>query len=388
MLPRTVESGPEALEELRAAVEGGEPYPLAVLDMQMPDMDGMELARRIKAEEAISGVRLVMLTSMGRRGDGAQAARAGIEAYLTKPVRQSELYDVLATVVNEDEAGHDGASRKERPPDRRARSGRGEERGAAASPAAGPAARVLLAEDNPVNQKVAVRMLQRLGYEVDVAADGNEALKALPAGDYDAVLMDVQMPGMDGYEATAEIRRREGGYQRTPVIAMTANALEGDREAALEAGMDDYISKPVKLAELEAVLRRWRPAAGEAPGGARDAGPVAEALDAGALENLRELGGPEMLAELAEMFLRDAPEGIARLREALRRNDAPEVERLAHTLKGSSGNMGAARMAEICSGLQASGAGGDLRATSRMLEDLSAEFERAAGALEAEVRRG
>jgi CheY-like chemotaxis protein len=244
----SVGDGPGALDELRAAARRGAPYDLAILDMQMPGMDGMQLAQRISDDPAIAPTRLVLLTSIGQRGHSDAARRAGIEAYLTKPARQSELYDALATVMGLPEAaGEDDAPLLTRHTLR--------EMNTAHRP------HLLLAEDNPVNQKVAARMLERLGYRVDVAHNGQEALEALERNSYAAVLMDVQMPGMDGHEATAEIRRREreaaGGGPGTPIIAMTANAMQGDREEALAAGMDDYVSKPVKLDELEAVLKRW-----------------------------------------------------------------------------------------------------------------------------------
>ena len=253
----TAEDGQRALEMLRAAAGRAEPYDVAILDMQMPDMDGLMLAGNIKADPAIASTRLILLTSMGQRGDGEGAQRAGIEAYLTKPVRQSQLYDTLATVMGSPaEVGDDGeaagAPLITRPTlEEKARS----------------RARILLAEDNAVNQKVAVRMLEKLGYRADVAANGFEALDALSRMPYAAVLMDVQMPEMDGYEATAEIRNGERDAGRhTPIIAMTANAMQGDREEALEAGMDDYVPKPVKREELGAVLKRWVPEAAEEEG--------------------------------------------------------------------------------------------------------------------------
>jgi CheY-like chemotaxis protein len=211
-------------------------------------MDGMELARRIKADPEISATRLVLLTSVGQRGEGEEARLAGIDAYLTKPVRQSELYDCLATVMG----GPDGDASPEET--------RLVTRHALRERRAATRARVLVAEDNPVNQKVAARMLETLGYRVDVAGDGLEALDALSKAHYGAILMDVQMPEMDGYEATAEIRKREQGKgRRMPIIAMTANALQGDRHKALEAEMDDYVPKPVNVEELGAVLKRWIP---------------------------------------------------------------------------------------------------------------------------------
>jgi len=310
------EDGLGALEELRSATMGGEAHDLAILDLHMPGMDGMELARRIKADPDISATRLVLLTSVGQRGEGEEARLAGIDAYLTKPVRQSELYDCLATVMG----GREGAASPEE--------ARLVTRHALRERRAAGRARVLVAEDNPVNQKVAARMLENLGYHVDVAGDGLGALDALSKANYGAILMDVQMPEMDGYEATAEIRRREQGKgRRLSIIAMTANAMQGDREKALEAGMDDYVPKPVKLEELGAVLNRWIPeeASGRAaPPTPPEAGAqeeeedmVENTLDPDVLAGLRELGGSEMLSELAQLFFDDASSGLAVLRGAV-----------------------------------------------------------------------
>jgi two-component system, sensor histidine kinase and response regulator len=365
----SVEGGAQALEELHSAA--GEPYDLAVLDMQMPGMDGMDLARRIKADPDLSRTRLVLLTSMGRRGDGEAARQSGIGAYLTKPIRQSELYDALVAVMSEPTGEEPRLVTRHSLRERKAIA----------------RARVLVAEDNPVNQKVAVRMLERLGYLADVARDGQEALEALSDTSYEAVLMDVQMPRMDGYEATAEIRRIEaaGEGTRVPVIAMTANAMQGDREKAIEAGMDDYVSKPVKAEDLGAVLERW---VSEAPA---DAAYQEEApLDDGVLAGLRELQGDDetdIVAELAGMFLDDARSGIQALEEAVDEGDAPAVSRVAHTLKGSSGNIGARRMSNLCAQLEDAGASGDFDRSPELLDRLREEFGRVERALGAEVDR-
>jgi CheY-like chemotaxis protein len=250
---------------------------------------------------------------------------------------------------------------------------------------------VLVAEDNPVNQKVAARMLENLGYSVDVAEDGLGALEAFSSTDYGAILMDVQMPKVDGYRATEEIRRREveHGAARTPIIAMTANAMEGDRERALDAGMDDYVPKPAKREELDAVLKRWIPQEegvltspkGESP----DGDGLEEPLDEGVLTGLRELGDADLLSELSTMFLDDASSRLAALREAVEGGDAKSVEQIAHALKGSSSNMGAKRMAKICAELEYVGASGDLSYAPELLGRLEEEFSRVRPALEAET---
>jgi two-component system sensor histidine kinase/response regulator len=379
VLTTSVEGGPEALEELRSSEEL---YDLAVLDMQMPGMDGMELAGRIKADPALSPIRVVLLTSMGRRGE--EAGRSSIDACLTKPLRQSELYDALVTVMS-------GTA----PEERRPVPLRGQGRQKALT------RRVLVAEDNPVNQKVAQRMLENLGYRVDVVADGREAVEALTGTAYGAVLMDVQMPGMDGYRATRRIRQREDRSgrrsmmmglrrRRTPIIAMTANAMQGDRERAIEAGMDDYVSKPVSREELGAVLGKWVSGtpAYRVPAGEHAESRADSALDREVISSMRGLQGEgetDIVAELAGMFLQDARPRLSALEEAVLNADAAAVESLAHTLKGSSGNMGARGMSAFCARLEDAGASGDLSQSFGLLERLKEEFLRVNRAFEAEI---
>ena len=367
------DDGQSALAKLSEAAECGESYDLALLDLDMPELDGMELAHKIKADPAISSTKLILLSSLGLRGEAEQARRVGFAAYLTKPVRQSQLFDAIATVMSmplDTATGESSVSEEEQIVTRyNLKDARGD---AHARPSR---SRVLVAEDNAVNQKVAVMMLERLGYHADVAANGQEAVDSLSRVPYAAVLMDVQMPEMDGYEATAEIRRREGGTRRhTPVIAMTANAMKGDREQALQAGMDDYIPKPVKLEELEAVLAHWLSPEHE---GASAGDKVSEELlDRQVIANLRELGGQEMLSKLAELFLEESRSAVDSLRGAVEENDAQTVERAAHTLIGSSGNMGAREIARLCTQLQEVGASGDLTRAPGLLARLEEELNR------------
>ena len=244
----SAENGPQALTLLRATARRNQRCALALLDMQTPGMDGLQLARAIKTDPVLQDTRLVLLTSLGLRGDAQAARQAGVEGYLTKPVRPSQLFDCLATVMSVSGADAPG-------PASRARSL--VTRHSLNEAAAASRARILLAEDNAINQVVAVRILENLGYRADVAADGREAVEALSRLPYAAVLMDCQMPLMDGFEATAAIRKREGTTCHTPIIAMTANATHEDREQCLAAGMDDYLSKPLTAELFEAVLRRW-----------------------------------------------------------------------------------------------------------------------------------
>jgi two-component system sensor histidine kinase/response regulator len=251
-IPAEAESGAQALAMLRAAVaEGGAyAYTVAILDLVMPEMDGFEVARAIKSDPDIAATCLVLLPSFGQRGDGAMARDVGIAAYLTKPVRQSQLFACMTRAVAIS-TGSDttGASSQTRS-DLVTRFTLSEARPVSTH-------RILLAEDNIANQKIAVAQLRKLGYRADAVAHGGEALEALRIIRYDLVLMDCHMPEMDGYLATAEIRRREGGTRHTPIVAMTAGAFEGDGRKCLAAGMDDYIAKPVKPEALARVIQRF-----------------------------------------------------------------------------------------------------------------------------------
>ena len=244
----SAEDGPSALSLIRRAAAEGKPFDLAILDMHMPGMGGLELGRAIRADANLNGTRLVLLTSLGRRGDAKLAHASGFSAYLTKPVRKKHLYDCLRLVMGQAPSSH------------------------ADSPAAIPAQplitrhqvaemhahlRLLVVDDNPINQKVAVKMLEKLGYRVDVASNGNEALAALTRHHYNLVFMDCQMPELDGFDTTRMIRAHEQPGCHLPIIAMTANAMEGDREHCLDSGMDDFVSKPVKSQDLNKMLTQW-----------------------------------------------------------------------------------------------------------------------------------
>jgi CheY-like chemotaxis protein/HPt (histidine-containing phosphotransfer) domain-containing protein len=253
--------------------------------------------------------------------------------------------------------------------------------------------RILLAEDNIVNQKVALRQLEHLGYAADAVANGIEVLEALERIPYDVVLMDCQMPEMDGYEATRQIREREGDSRRTPIIAMTANALEGDRERCLEAGMDDYISKPVKRETLSAAIERWveRKAGGADSDGSEgfrsiDAGSVS-VIDPGVIEELRGLQSPAdpgFFNHLIDLFIEETPHRLAAIRTAIESSNQDALAHEAHALKGSSAHLGATRMDALCEILEAQGRAGSIGGAGAMLSVLEEEFARVRSALEAE----
>ncbi len=354
-----VESGPKALAQLQQAAAAGAGYELAILDMKMPEMDGLALARAIKQDAALAGARLVLLTSFGQRGHGAEAARIGIAAYLTKPVDEADLYDCLVEVLDE----------ARRAPHLVTRHSLREQRPAIS-------AHVLVAEDNEVNQKVAAKILERLGYGVELAENGKEALAACARRRYDAVLMDGQMPGMDGYEATRRIRQRETrGARRVPIIAMTASAMKGDREKCIDAGMDDYVSKPVTPEALAAVLRKWvgAPSAAAERAAAAPAGD-GQLLDEAIVQNLMSVDDDgTLMDEIVATFLRIAPARLTAIKKAAKGN-AAGLEREAHSFLGSCGNIGARRMAELCARLEVLGRSGSTEGAAEIAGTLEQEL--------------
>ncbi len=362
----SAESGQQALQMLRASAESGRPYDLLVLDVQMPGMDGIELTRRVRSDGQLRSPKVVLLSSVGRSEIAAEARELDVSATLTKPVRHSQLYDTLVNALS-------GGSQRPpvEPPEPR-------HLATPPEPTQRHGGRVLVAEDNAVNQRLALTILEKLGYDADLATNGREALERAESGDYLAVLMDCQMPEMDGFEATQRIRELDAPRGTVPIIAMTANALEGDRERCIAAGMNDYISKPVRIADLESVLERWV-GTGQSGG--------SEVLDESVIEGLRALD-PEgrLLGELVGMYLEDGEARLRALREAVERGDAGEIEREAHTLKGSSANIGAYRVAEQSQVLQDMGRSGDLSEAHEAAEELGREYARATRALSRLVR--
>ncbi|MGH2787765.1 MAG: response regulator [Actinomycetota bacterium] len=369
MTPVTAGSGPEALELLREAAGKGRTFDVAILDFHMPDMDGLQLARAIRDDATIGGVRLLLLTSAGNRGDARKAQEAGIEAYLTKPVRPSSLYDCLATVAGMERGGGWSSLIT---------------RHTLADMKAQTRAHILVAEDNAVNQKVARRMLEKLEYRVDLVSDGVEAVDAVARISYAAVLMDCQMPEMDGFEASRRIRALESPKGSVPIIAMTAGAMEGDRERCLAAGMNDYMAKPVKLEELAAVLDRWvesEDTNDDSPAGRGQDFP--SSLNMAKLSSLMELENEP--GELVREFLGDADDKIRVLQDSIARRDLAGAGDAAHTLKSAAGTLGAETLAMMCDSAQRIAATGSIEELAPLVNAMKEEYETAIATLRAEL---
>jgi len=349
-IPVAVDGGPAALIELDRSLVAGTPFPLILLDAQMPGMDGFALAEQIFARPGIATATVMMLSSAGQRGDAARCRELGISAYLTKPIRPSELRRAIGLALQ----GRTEAQGARVVTRHSIRASGCDERAAL---------RILVAEDNPVNQQVAVRLLQKQGHTVVVAPDGQEALQALERDRFDLVLMDVQMPRMGGLEATARLRDSERGTgKRIPVIAMTARAMKGDREACLAAGMDGYVAKPVSpqlLFEQISALTAGAAVTGPAP-----ALNVPELL-------ARFDGDRELLGELATIFLSDYPARFAAIRSAVERRDAGALQLAAHALKGSAANFGAPDAVGLAERLESMGHRADLAGVESAFTDLT-----------------
>ena len=342
MRPTLAASGPSALGALEEATRKNKPFPLVLLDGQMPEMDGSEVARRISRRPALGGVKVIMLTSAGHH-EAACLAIPGVAVCLTKPARQSELLDAIVTVLSGPRAKTRALSRTSR------RIGKARQ-----------ALRILIAEDNPVNQELVLELLRQRGHTAAVAADGAKALAALEKERFDAVLMDVQMPNLSGLEATRAIREREKSTGRhLPIIAMTAHAMKGDRESCLEAGMDGYVAKPIEAAGLFAAVEDLVSRPAGVRGSDREEKPAAGGLDREALV-ARFGGDPNLLRRLADVFRNDCPRMLAEVRKALQAGNAEAVARAAHAFKGAAANFGVADIVEIARRAEAAGREGNL----------------------------
>jgi CheY-like chemotaxis protein/HPt (histidine-containing phosphotransfer) domain-containing protein len=347
-----------ALEVLREAAVQGDPFRIAVLDMHMPHIDGERLGVAIRDDSKLRDTALVMMTSEPARGDAARAAEAGFAAYLVKPVKQSQFYDCLAAVLGRVTQIDVRPASTTPIITRHTLAERGKGR-----------VRILLAEDNPVNQKVALKILEKLGYRADVVRTGLGAVQALQSTVYDLVLMDVQMPEMDGMEATRRIRDPNTGVldPRTPIVALTAHAMGGDRQKCVDAGMDGYVTKPIKAAEFAAELARWL-----APRSEAAAAPV---FDEKVLLDLLD-GDREAAAEITADFLHDAPGLVGALREAVEAEDLALAHQCAHTLKGASASVGATALRHLCAQLEEAAAAGTLDGLLDILASMDRQVAR------------
>jgi len=362
-----VASAPQAIGKLHGELLAKDPFHIAIIDMQMPGTDGKTLGIRIKQDRKLQNTRMVMMTSMGGHGDAAQFKALGFDAYLVKPVKQSDLYDCLTTVAGL------GVDQCTIPAENLAIPDR---------PAAKQDSKynLLLVEDNATNQKLALAALQKLGYRADVAADGQQALEALEKKTYDLVLMDCQMPVMDGYEATRTIRSNPNKVHNPdlPIIAMTAHAMKGDREKCLRAGMDDYMTKPIQLNVIAATLDKWLPGAGQ--GHLAESAEEKEPRPCDVLDyqGLAELvgGDANLVGDILNGFLNDLPEMIAGIKEGLQIADAASVQLGAHTLKGSSANVRAIALQQLAQQIELSAKGMDLENTALLVDQLQEQAER------------
>ncbi len=380
MIPREAADAQQAMHLLR----NGDPLDLAILDVQLPGMDGFTLAAAIQQMPARSALPLVLLTPIGLRHEASLTANIPRVVFANKPLKPSQFFEVLTRVLSKTEPPREPAPATVQ---------------AAETLASRQPLRVLLCDDNTINQKVAVRILQQLGYEPDLADNGREALKALDRKPYDLVFMDVMMPEMDGLEATRMIRKLEasGGSvnfnSHIIIIAMTAQAMQGDREKCLEAGMDDYLSKPIRPKDVRGVIERWgehisllasaRPTPAFAP--AAPAVPAAPAPPPEAEESPVEMdrlldlsgGSSESLRELLDLYSRQTTEQLAQLESAIRANHSEVVRHVAHSCAGASATLGMARLVPLLRELERQGKAGQLSGAETLYADLAREFKRA-----------
>lgn len=393
-------SATDALQQLHAAAAAGQPYQVALLDMELPRTSGLALAATIKADALIGDIRLLLLSTERGAADSVQRREAGVAFQLIKPARECDLYDCIVTPPRAGEGlrGNPGALNlpphlsPHLPPHpahlARAQPGRKRRK-------------ILLAEDNPVNIEVALAMLGSLGLDVVCARNGQQALVAAQHAEFDLVLMDCQMPVMDGFAATAEIRRhqqQQGQRRPLPIVAITANALQGDREACLAAGMDDYLSKPFTQQQLGQTIGRWisLPRAAQprpqpapvsipvplpipvaAPATAKPGNPHdAAALNRRALDNIRALGshGEQLLERVIHAFVDDTPRQLGALRAAIDSVDPGGIRKTAHSLKSSSANIGADSLAQMCKDMESLGRGDSTDGAAHILSGMEQEF--------------
>jgi two-component system, sensor histidine kinase and response regulator len=367
MNPTSASDGERALIELSTAREANDPYGLILTDMHMPKMDGFRLVEHIKERPELSTATIMMLTSGGQRGDAARCGELGIAAYLLKPVRQSELREAIARVLGAKEQGAIPMITRY---------------SMEADAETSKSLQILLAEDNQVNQKLAMRLLEKRGHHIAIASNGREALSALEKKHFDLVLMDVQMPEMDGLEATRLLREKEkSSGQHQAVVAMTALVMKGDRERCMTAGMDGYLSKPIRQQELDDVLDTYLALDRPNPFLSKpDDLPETSVCVEELLERID--GDRGFLSELLVLFLGDYPGQIQSARQAIANNDAAELQRVGHALKGALGNLAAPIASGIAGELESMGRSGNISLAGARIDELEEELKRVIETLE------
>ncbi|MCB1916305.1 MAG: response regulator [Rhodocyclaceae bacterium] len=367
----------DALVTVRRAAERGDQFDIALLDLHMPGTSGIQLTERLRQQPGFEGRPIVMLTSISRASVSQAARAAGVDRYLTKPIRKSQLFSAMREVLGIADCGAADDTREPETDDALDLT-------------------VLLVEDNPVNQDVARAMLVRLGCRVQVAPGGREGVAAATTVPFDAVLMDCQMPGLDGFEATRLIREWETGQSgwregrgRLPIIALTANAMQGDRERCLAAGMDDYLAKPFEMQDLSQVLQRVRGEVDAVVVSRTDIGlpavPERQILDVSRLEGLREIGGQALIERSLRLFVESTEEKLAELAASLANADCAALARGAHFLKGSGANLGLTAFSACAAGLETRAKAGDTSVADSFEASIRAAMETA---LEAIVEAG
>lgn len=364
---QSAESGIEALKVLRRAVTQGKLFNLVLLDMRMPDMDGEQTLRAIKSDPQIREVVVIVLTSVGVRGEVAQLEALGCAGYLMKPIKQSQLYDAIITVLGLKKSKAQNKQRSIVTRHTIAEQKR-------------LSTHILLAEDDPVNRKLAVTVLARAGFSVDAVDNGQKAIQAFKDNDYDLILLDIQMPEMNGFEATKTIRQMEKQEKHTPIIAITAHAMQGDKERCLKAGMDDYISKPLKPQNLIETIERWiRSTDTQDKSSIQDSTnkeTPAEVVPINLRGALERFGGDmDFFKEILDEFLSFMPRQLEILNEAVEQGDAAVTEREAHKIKGAAENVGAGRIAGLSFKLELFAQKGDLSDAREIITNLKNQLK-------------
>ncbi len=367
-----LESPFKVVESMKLAASDGDPYSLAILDMQMPGMDGKELAGKIRGEKDIGSAKLLMITSMGNQSDMLAHKQFGFDAFLTKPIKQSQLFDIIVSLLHKKHGGAEEIISDEKPQENQDK-----------IPAVST---VLVAEDNIVNQKLAMAMISKLGYSADIVSNGSEAVKKLSQKFYKMVFMDIQMPVMDGIEATSIIRNKYSDVldHDVPVVAMTAHAMSGDKEKCLFAGMNDYISKPIDIKALESILKKWHmernmnEISSQFPAGKEEPPQV---FDSKALED-RLLDDKEIIVEVIGIFLEDSPSLISELKNAVASGSNENANATAHKLKGSAANLGAMKFSDTAKKAEMAAKNGKIAEVLALLPEIENEFR----ALEIELK--